>query len=77
MTETINNETASPATESPKLVFDGVEYEIAQLSEEARNQIGNVRACDMEIARLRQQMAILQTARNAYANALKQSLPQQ
>jgi nicotinic acid phosphoribosyltransferase len=57
------------------LIFDGVEYAMDQLSEEARTQITNLRATDSEIARLRQHLAIFQTARSAYASALKQALP--
>lgn len=65
------------ATESQnigKLIFDGVEYALDGLSEEARNQVTNLRATDIEIARIRQHLAIFQTARSAYASALKQAL---
>ena len=55
--------------------IDDVEYSMDQLSEEARNQVFNLRATDMEITRLRQQLAIYQTARGAYAAALKAALP--
>ena len=58
-----------------KLTIDGTEYALAQLSEEARNQVANLRATDMEIARIKQQLAITQTARAAYATALKNALP--
>lgn len=47
-----------------------------QLSDEARAQITNLRATDLEITRLKQQLAITQTAWMAYAAALKQALPQ-
>lgn len=63
-------------TAGGKLVFDGVEYAFDSLSEEARNHIQNMQACDQEIARLKMQQAITQTARMAYAFALKQTLPQ-
>ena len=71
-------ENQSAANESPQagtISIDGVDYLIDQLSEEARNQIVNLRATDMEITRLRQQLAIYQTARGAYATALKNALP--
>lgn len=54
--------------------IDGKEYAMDQLSEEARNQVLNLRVTDQEIARLNQQLAIAQTARVAYANALKREL---
>ena len=75
----VNQNQPTPPAASPApagtLSFDGVEYLIDSLSEEARNQLGNVRATDLEIARLRQQAAIMQTARSAYLQALKAALP--
>jgi hypothetical protein len=46
------------------------EYSIADLSETAKSQIVNLRVVDQEIANLKQQLAIMQTARNAYGSAL-------
>lgn len=54
---------------------DGTEYNVADLSENARNQVVNLRVTDAEIEKLKQQLAIFQTARTAYANALQQELP--
>ena len=71
MTE--NTATNTPAT-SGTLTVDGVEYAIDSLNEEARNQLANVRATDMELAHLRQQAAIVQTARGVYVQALKAAL---
>ncbi|WP_295888710.1 DUF6447 family protein [uncultured Thiohalocapsa sp.] len=66
------------ATPTPTTVtIDGQQYAMADLSQEARNQLLNVRICDEEIARLRQQLAIAQTARVAYAKALADALPKQ
>lgn len=68
---------AAPAeAETGKLIFDGNEYPFDKLSEEARNNILNLQGCDHEIGRLKVQMAIAQTARMAYAAALKQALAQ-
>lgn len=57
------------------ITIDGKEYALDSLSEAAKAQLTNLRAVDQEIARLQQQQAIAQTARNAYANALKAELP--
>lgn len=57
------------------LTIDNTEYNVADLSEAARTQVVNVRITDEEIARLNRQLAIAQTARTAYANALKNELP--
>ena len=72
------NEITTPGTApapTGSVTIDGVEYTMEQLSEEARNQLYNLRATDMEITRLKQLLAIVQTARGAYAAALKVALP--
>lgn len=61
--------------ETQVLTIDGTEYNVADLSENARNQVMNLRVTDQEISRLQKQLAIAQTARTAYANALKEELP--
>lgn len=58
------------------ITIDGIEYTTADLSENARHQVMNLRVTDQEIAKLKQQLAIYQTARTAYANALKEELPE-
>ena len=50
--------------------IDDKEYNIADLSEAAKSQIVNLQVVDQEIANLKQQLAIMQTARNAYGAAL-------
>ncbi|WP_104019692.1 DUF6447 family protein [Roseovarius nitratireducens] len=57
------------------VTIDGKDYELESLSDAAKDQLTNLRVVDQEIARLQQQQAIAQTARNAYANALKAELP--
>ena len=50
--------------------IDDNEYNIADLSEAAKSQIVNLQVVDQEIAQLKQQLMIMQTARNAYGSAL-------
>ena len=57
------------------ITIDGKEYDLDQFSEAAKSQLTNVRVTDQEIARLQQQLAIAQTARQAYAQALQGELP--
>ncbi|AQV96478.1 hypothetical protein BJN34_21660 [Cupriavidus necator] len=52
------------------ITIDSTRYTTAQLADEARLQLLNVQVADAEITRLQQQLAIAQTARNAYSNAL-------
>lgn len=54
--------------------IDNKEYELAKLNPEARQQLTNLRVADQEIARLQVQLALAQTARNAYGQALKAEL---
>jgi hypothetical protein len=54
--------------------IDNQEYELDKLNPEARQQLANLRIADQEIARLQMQLALAQTARNAYGQALKAEL---
>lgn len=56
------------------VTIDGEVYDVDSLSEEARQQLANYRVADSEVARLRVQLALIQTARNAYGQALKAEL---
>ena len=58
-----------------KVTIDNQEYETDTLSAEAKAQLSGLQFVDSEIARLQAQMAIYQTARNAYGKALKEILP--
>lgn len=58
----------------PKITIDGKEYELDSLSEETKNQLISLQVCDQKIQNTQQELAILQTARIAYANALKELL---
>ena len=52
------------------VTINGTSYASANLNEAAKVQAANIQAVDAELARLQQQTAFAQTARNAYANAL-------
>nr|WP_176704554.1 DUF6447 family protein [Pseudomonas sp.]QDK64880.1 hypothetical protein pA62H2_p30 [Pseudomonas sp.] len=57
-------------TDIPTLTLNGKDYDLNQLSDDARAQVANIQVVDAEIIRLQQQMAIAQTAHNAYVAAL-------
>lgn len=61
-------------TKAQPVTIDGKEYNSAELSEGARTQIMQVKITDEEIKRLKRRLAIAQTARTAYAKALKAEL---
>lgn len=52
------------------ITINNQDYAVADLSEAAKAQIANIQIADAEIVRLQQQLALAQTARNAYAAAL-------
>jgi len=58
----------------PKVVIDGKDYLLEDLSDVAKQQLGSLKATDAEIARLEAQLAMLKTARVAYARAAKEEL---
>jgi len=55
--------------------IDNIDYDTDKLSDEAKAQLASLQFCDQELARLQAQSAALQTARMAYAQALKSALP--
>lgn len=55
--------------------IDDKDYDLNSLSNEAKEQLASLQFVDNELQRLNAQAAVLQTARMAYANALKELLP--
>ena len=58
----------------PTITIDEKEYEFDQLSQDAKNQLASLQFVDSELQRLNAQIAVLQTARNAYSQALNNAL---
>ena len=58
------------------VTIDGKTYELEALSEEARAQLASLQFVDGKIRELQAQLAVFQTARQAYAEALKAALPE-
>lgn len=59
----------------PTIKIDGKDYDLDQLSNDAKAQLASLQFVDAELARLKAQAAALQTARMAYAKALQAALP--
>lgn len=57
------------------VTIDGVEHDLDDLSDNAKAQLNALQATDLRIAQTQQELAILQTARAAYAAALQRELP--
>ena len=54
--------------------IDDKDYDVDDLSEEAKAQVGSLNFVDAELNRLQLKVAAMQTARNAYAAALNSML---
>lgn len=59
----------------PNITIDNQNYDLDSLSDEVKAHLASLQFVDSELARLTAQTAVLQTARMAYANALKAALP--
>ena len=60
-----------------KITIDDLEYDTDSLSPEAMAQLQSIQFVDSEVAQLNGRIAAMNTARNAYATALQELLPQQ
>ena len=59
----------------PTITIDGKDYDLDDLSKDAKAQIDSIVLCDRNLAELQSEAAIIQTARNAYVAALQELLP--
>lgn len=59
----------------PTIKIDNIDYDLDSLSDNAKAQLQSIQFVDQELAKLQMQVAAMQTARNAYVNALKAALP--
>jgi len=57
------------------ITIDNQTYDLDTLSDEAKAQLQSMQFVDTELKRLQAQIAVLRTARMAYANALQACLP--
>ena len=57
-----------------KITIDEKDYDVDDLSDEAKAQVISLNFVDAELNQLQLKVAAMQTARNAYANALKSLL---
>ncbi len=58
----------------PIIRIDEQNYELDQLSDEAKAQLASLQFVDTELQRLNAQAAVLQTARIVYAKGLNEAL---
>ena len=58
----------------PIVRIDEIDYELDHLTDEAKAQLASIQHTDKKIAELQRDLAIAQTARASYANALRELL---
>ena len=57
-----------------KITIDGTEYDTDDLSDNAKAQVASLQFNEAHMSRLRNELAIADTARLAYSSALKKEL---
>lgn len=62
------------AEEDRIITIDGKQYRMSDLAGEPERQLNNIRGVELEIQQLQRQLAIAQTARSAYAQALQTAM---
>ena len=62
-------------TKENKITIDGIEYNLDDLSDNSKAQIASIQFVDTQIQNLNNELAVADTARIAYTNALKAGLP--
>lgn len=65
------------STPAQQITIDGISYSLDELTVVAKQQLGNVRLVDQELAQLQRQRAIATVARTAYASAVSAALPKE
>jgi len=58
----------------PKITVDGLEYNTEDLSDNGKAQLASLQFLEQQMAKLKSEIAVYRTARNAYAQALKAEL---
>ena len=58
-----------------KVTINNVDYDFDALSNDPKSQLNNIKLTDMKLSEVKKELAMLQTARNAYAQALAAALP--
>ena len=55
----------------PKITVDGIDYNTEDLSDNGKAQLASLQFLEVQMAKLNNEVAVYQTARNAYVVALK------
>ena len=58
----------------PKITIDEIEYNTEDLSDNGKAQLASLQFLEIQMKKLKSEIAVYQTARNSYVNALKSEL---
>ena len=58
----------------PNITIDDIEYNTEDLSDNSKAQLASLQFLDVQMGKLNNEIAVYQTARNAYVKALKDEL---
>jgi len=58
----------------PKITVDDIEYNTEDLSDNGKAQLASLQFLEVQMSKLRNEIAVYQTAKNAYVTALKAEL---
>jgi hypothetical protein len=58
----------------PKITVDGLDYNTEDLTDNGKAQLASLQFLEQQMIKLKSEIAVYQTARNAYAQALKAEL---
>ena len=58
----------------PKITVDNIEYNSEDLSDNGKAQLASLQFLETQLAKLQGEIAVYQTAKSAYINALKTEL---
>lgn len=55
----------------PKITVDGIDYNTEDLSDNGKAQLASLQFLEVQMQKIKSEIAVYQTARNAYVAALK------
>ena len=58
----------------PKITVDGIEYNTEDLSENGKAQFASLQFLEVQMNKIKSEIAVYQTAKNSYVAALKAEL---
>jgi hypothetical protein len=58
----------------PKITVDGIDYNTEDLSDNGKAQLASLQFLEVQMKKIKAEIAVYQTARSAYVTVLKQEL---